>query len=151
MAKDGWDALVAGRAQPRNTTTGSIPKRTRFLIAHENLSLRKFIKNCLQAMGCSIVTELVPQGNILATLVEEKPHVLVVNGETPEMEGWNLVRSLRALPKVNKTKVVVVSGDSDKETLLGAVKAGVDDYILIPFSSSTLAVKIQALFAEQSR
>ncbi|MBI3016256.1 MAG: response regulator [Candidatus Tectomicrobia bacterium] len=109
--------------------------------------MRKLIRGCLKNMGFTTVLDLTPTGNIFRTLVAEKAHVLICNGETPEMKEWELVKLLRNHPEVCKTKVVIVSGNSDKESILGAVRAGVDDYLIIPFSASALEERIRALFA----
>ncbi|MBI2998492.1 MAG: response regulator [Deltaproteobacteria bacterium] len=151
MIKDGLGPLMAGRSQLRKSSTPSLPKGVRFLIAHENLSLRKFIKGCLQSMGGSTILELVPTGNVLNTLVrEEGADVLIVNGEIREMREWNLVKSIRSHPKVNKMKVIVVSGNPDKGSILGAIQAGVDDYIILPFSAVAFEDRIRTLFAKRS-
>ncbi|MBI3016254.1 MAG: response regulator [Candidatus Tectomicrobia bacterium] len=148
MRKDSLNRLVAGKIQPSRKRIVEWPEGIRFLISHENKTVRKFIKGCLKGMGCPTLLELVPTGgNILITVVQEQPHVLICSGETPEMKDWSLVRSIRNHPEVSKTKVIVVSGDSARESILGAVKAGVDDYVILPFSASNFEERVWVLFA----
>jgi len=148
--QNGLDTLMAGRSYLQKNPTAPFPKGVRFLIAHENLSLRKFIKGCLQSMGGTTILEMIPTGNILNTLIrEEGIDVLIVNGEIPEMQEWNLVKLIRSHPKVNKTKVVVISGNPDKDAILGAIQAGIDDYIILPFSAVAFQDRIRTLLAKR--
>ena len=149
MIKDGLGALMGGKTQNQKSPT-PLPRKIRFLIAHENASVRKLIRGCLKTMGFALIIDLNPAGNILSTLTDEKVHVLICNGETPEMENWNLLKLLREHPENCKTKVIVASGNSDKEAILGAVQAGVDDYIIIPFSAALFEERIRALFAKMA-
>ncbi|MBI3014024.1 MAG: hypothetical protein HYY65_02930, partial [Candidatus Tectomicrobia bacterium] len=75
---------MANKAKPRKSPTAPIPEGIRFLIAHENQNIRKFLLGCLQGMGCLNAVEWVPGRAILGTLLDEGAHVLIVNGETPE-------------------------------------------------------------------
>src|SRR3972149_4351350 len=147
MIRSSSTSPLAGKAQLPKGRIVEWPEGVRILVSHENNTVRKFIKGCLKDMGCPTVLELVPAGNILITVVQEQPHVLICSGETPEMKNWDLMRLLRDRPEISKTKVIVVSGNYDKEAILGAVRAGVDDYIILPFSASLLEQRIWALFA----
>lgn len=124
-------------------------RRPRFLVAHENITLRRFIKGWLHELGCLDAVDWAPGKTILATLLEERADALIVDGETPEMRGWKLLKTMHSLPSTRKTKVIVVSGDSTQETIHGAVRAGVDGYVVLPVSVATLENKIRGLFAGQ--
>jgi len=147
MSKEGLGPLMAGKSHLEKQKTTLFPKGVRFVIAHENLSLRKFLKGCLQSVGDATILELIPTGNVLSTLVrEEGVDVLIVNGEISEMREWNLVKSIRSHPKVNKIKIIIVSGNPDKDAILGAIQAGIDDYIILPFSAVAFQDRIRTLF-----
>lgn len=147
MIKGGSNSPVGGKGQSQKARIVEWPEGIRFLVAHENAPVRKFIKGCLKGLGCPTILELIPTGNILSTMVSERPHVLICAGETPEMEDWLLMKSIRRHPDLRRIKVVIVSGDSSKDSILGAVRNGVDDYIILPFSASTLEERICTLFS----
>jgi len=145
------DPMPTEQHNQMKKTTIQAAKTIRFLIAHENRNIRKFIRGCLQGMENFDVVEWIPGQALLGTLLDEKPDVLIANGETPEMGAWKLVKTLRSLPGLKKTKVIIVSGDSCKEIIEEAIQAGVDDYIILPFSATLLEKRIEALFAERSK
>lgn len=149
MIKDGLNSLLAGGSLSKKSGKAPLPQGIRILVAHENSAVRKLIRKCLQTLGATAILDLDPAGNILETLLAENVQVLFCNGETPEMREWGLVKSIREHPAARSAKIVVVSGNSDKEAILGAVQAGVDDYVIIPFSIAVFEDKVRSLFARK--
>ena len=150
MIQKGLNPLLAGRTHRQSKPPIPEAQKIRFLIAHENQTIRKFIRGCLQDMGYLNVVDWIPGTAILGTLLDEKAHVLIVNGESPDIQGWEMVRTLRSLAATCKAKVIIVGGDSSKESIQDAIQAGVDDYIILPFSLSLFEKRITALFAKKS-
>lgn len=152
MNNDGLGPLLAGRSQPSKILGSAPSRRLHFLLAHENLSLRKFIKGSLQNMGAASITEMGATGNVLTTLLREgKTDVLIVSGEIPEMREWKLVKAIRSQEALGRLKVVVVSGNPDRNEILAAIEAGIDDYIILPFSAAAFQDRMRTLLTRRRK
>jgi two-component system chemotaxis response regulator CheY len=64
----------------------------------------------------------------------------------PQMEGIDLLKSIRADKRIGKTPVLLVTAESKKERIVEAAKAGVNDYVVKPFNADTLSAKISRIF-----
>lgn len=139
------------RKQPKtaNPAGRQTVRKVRCLIAHENRTIRRFLRGCLEGIPGFEVAEWIPGDAILGTLLAERASLLIVNGETPEMEEWKLVKRIRALPGAHQVKIMVVSGESSQEVIEKAIVAGVDDYLVLPFSATFLEKRIEGLLAER--
>ncbi|HLC25591.1 MAG TPA: response regulator [bacterium] len=124
-------------------------KQIRFLIVHENAPVRKLIKSILRNMGFTLILEDSSTGNFLGTLKKENVHVLICSGKDSDHENWDWVKTLRTQEHARKTGVMILSSVTDKETILGAIQAGVDDYIVMPFSAQAFEERINALFQKR--
>ncbi|MBI3014333.1 MAG: response regulator [Candidatus Tectomicrobia bacterium] len=135
-----------------NQTDDSIARRSkqvRFLVIHENAPVRKLIKSILRNMGFPTVLEESVAGNFLDTLVKEKVHVLICSGGDPHEQDWDWVKALRAQEHTQKTGVIIISSLTEKDVILDAVRAGVDDYIVMPFSALVFEERIDTLLQKK--
>lgn len=145
-AKNVLNSPGGGTGEAERLPAVGRPGAIRFLVAHENVSVRALLRDSLKGLGFHEVLELVPAAKALEALSEDGVDVLIAGSEIPEMKGWSLLRSIRKDPKLSKTKVLVVTGDGGKETIRDAVQAGADDCIVLPVSEATLEKKVRALF-----
>ena len=81
--------------------------------------------------------------------MREKSYNLVISdwNMTP-MTGFELLREIRADPKLKSTRFIMVTAESKTDNVIAAKKAGVDNYIVKPFNAQTLQHKIQAVFTD---
>ena len=68
----------------------------------------------------------------------------------PAMDGLTLVQQMRQDPQLHGIPVLMVSAEATRDAILRAAKAGADDYLVKPFTSSKLRQKIDALLAKYS-
>lgn len=133
------DWAAAGESSPER-------KQVRILVAHENAPVRKLIKSILRNLGFSTIQESTTTANLLATLGKDPVQILICGGERASQEGWKWVETLHSGSEPGEeTSVVIVSSVSDKETILEAVHAGVDEYIVLPFSALLFEERINTL------
>ena len=64
------------------------------------------------------------------------------------MSGYDLLKEVRADPKLGKTPFIMITAESKTENVIAAKRAGVSNYIVKPFNAETLQSKIAAVFAE---
>ena len=65
------------------------------------------------------------------------------------MTGYDLLKEIRADPKLGKTPFIMITAESKTENVIAAKRAGVSNYIVKPFNAQTLHSKIAAVFAEE--
>jgi two-component system chemotaxis response regulator CheY len=65
------------------------------------------------------------------------------------MSGYDLLRQVRADPDLGQIPFIMVTAESHTASVIAAKKAGVNNYIVKPFSALTMLAKIQAVFAEK--
>lgn len=73
------------------------------------------------------------------------PEVILVDWNMPEMNGLDFVRSVRADPRYQAIRVLMVTTETEKDQLPLALKAGADDYVLKPFTQEIVVEKLQMI------
>jgi two-component system chemotaxis response regulator CheY len=66
------------------------------------------------------------------------------------MTGLELLKNIRAIDKAKDTPVLMVTAEGLADNVVDAVKAGVDNYIVKPFTAETVQQKIEQIFAKRS-
>jgi len=87
----------------------------------------------------------------LAMLDENPPDLVILDIQMPRMDGLGVLRSIRADAKLTSLPVVVLTADASRETVIAAINAGANDYLIkTAFTSEELTRKIRrALKADQ--
>ena len=76
----------------------------------------------------------------LASIARQKPDLILVDWNMPNMDGITLIRKVRETDK--GLPIIMVTTEAEKARVLEAVKAGVNNYVVKPFTAETLAEKI---------
>jgi len=82
----------------------------------------------------------------LPMLIEGDYDFVITDWNMPQMEGIELLKSIRADKRICKIPVLLVTAESKKERIVEAAKAGVNDYVVKPFNADTLSAKIARIF-----
>jgi two-component system chemotaxis response regulator CheY len=77
----------------------------------------------------------------------ETVNFVITDWNMPEMDGLTLVTNIRAMDKYKSLPVLMVTTRSVKEDIVEAMKAGVNSYIVKPFTPETLKAKIDQILA----
>ncbi|MEZ4223543.1 MAG: response regulator [Polyangiaceae bacterium] len=81
----------------------------------------------------------------LAECIEDPPDVILSDVQMPRMDGWQLLRMIRARPTLARTPVVFLTSlDGDAERLKG-YQLGVDAYVPKPFRPEELLLRVRRL------
>jgi len=120
--------------------------KLRVLIADSTASLRQFIKYALEDHFPGVVTEMANNGkNIQQRLDSTSYDLIIYEKEMPMLDGITLLEWLRNHEKLKKTPFILMSADSDEESLKKAIQLGADAYILKPFKVDNLVKKVAAI------
>lgn len=122
------------------------PPDARILVVDDMSTMRRIIKTILNQLGYSNVDEAENGKQALAKLKNEKYDFVITDWNMPEMDGLTLVKEIRNDPDLKHLPVLMVTAEAKKENVLEALKAGVNNYIVKPFTPEVLKEKMEKIF-----
>ena len=113
----------------------------KILVVDDSTTMRRIICNSLRAAG---FTDLVEAGDGNEALKQVAGVELVLTDwNMPGMDGLSLVKALRSQASTSRVPIIMVTSEGAREEVMEALAAGVNDYIVKPFSRDILAVKVK--------
>jgi two-component system chemotaxis response regulator CheY len=116
------------------------------LVVDDSATMRRIVANALKAIGYADVVEAGDGKEALAKM-DSTIEMVITDWNMPNMGGLDLVKHLRGNPKTAKTPILMVTTRSVKEDILEALEAGVNSYILKPFTPQVLKEKLDQVSA----
>jgi two-component system, chemotaxis family, chemotaxis protein CheY len=120
----------------------------RVLVVDDFATMRRIMKNILKQIGFKYVCEAENGKEALNELRKEKTGLVLCDWNMPEMPGIELLNQVRADEQLKSTPFVMVTAEAKKENILEAVRAGVNNYIVKPFTAETVMEKLKNVFPE---
>lgn len=121
-------------------------KDMKILIVDDFSTMRRIIKNLLRDLGYNNSAEADDGKTGLPMLQSGNFDFLVTDWNMPGMSGIELLRAVRADEKLKDLPVLMVTAESKREQIVEAAEAGVNGYIVKPFTATTLKEKIDKIF-----
>mgnify|MGYP000952895428 FL=1 len=121
-------------------------KGMKILVVDDFSTMRRIIRNLLRDLGFSNVEEADDGSTALPLLKSGKFDFLVTDWNMPIMEGIDLVRAIRADDNLRELPILMVTAEARREQIVAAAEAGVNGYIVKPFTAQTLEQKISKIF-----
>jgi len=113
----------------------------RVLIADDSSTMRKILLRSLGAIGVTDVTEAADGNEALAAFAAARFDMVLTDWNMPGKSGLEVLQTIRA---TNKTvPVIMVTTEADKSRVLEAIRSGVSDYLVKPFTAEMLREKLQ--------
>ena len=120
----------------------------KILLVDDSRTIRNIQKNVLAQLGYTDVLEAADGLEALKQIAAGQPNLLLIDWNMPNMDGLTLVRKIR---ETNRTlPLIMCTTEAEKSRVLEAIKAGVNNYVVKPFTADTLAEKINATLARMS-
>lgn len=121
-------------------------KNIKILIVDDFSTMRRIVKNLLNDLGFFNTTEA-DDGNTALVELRKGPFDLVITDwNMPGMAGIDLLRQVRADAALAKTPVLMVTAEAKREQIIEAAQAGVNGYVIKPFTAGTLSDKLSKIF-----
>ena len=117
----------------------------RFLIVDDSSTMRRIIINTLNKLGYSDFLEASNGREGLDRMVNGNVDLIITDWNMPEMNGIDFVRNLRSTPQGKSVPVLMVTTNAANADVAEALKAGVNNYVVKPFTAETLKEKINAV------
>jgi len=119
----------------------------RFLIVDDSSTMRRIIINTLSKLGHEDVAEAGNGKEGLEQLNAGPVDVIITDWNMPEMSGIDFIRAVRAMPEIKDTPVLMVTTNAASDDIVEALKAGVNSYVVKPFTPATMKEKLEAFGA----
>jgi two-component system chemotaxis response regulator CheY len=120
--------------------------KTRFLVVDDFSTMRRIVRNLLKELGYTNVDEAEDGALGLAKLRSEKFDFVISDWNMPNMDGLEMLKSIRADPALAKLPVLMVTAEAKKENIIAAAQAGASGYVVKPFTAATLDEKLAKIF-----
>lgn len=126
----------------------AVDKNMNILVVDDYQTMIRIIKNLLKQLGFNNIDEATDGGSAL-TKIGEKPYGLIISDWNMEpMTGLQLLREVRADPKLKSIPFIMVTAESKSENVVAAKEAGVSNYIVKPFNAETLKTKMVSVLGD---
>jgi two-component system, chemotaxis family, chemotaxis protein CheY len=118
---------------------------TRFLIVDDFSTMRRIVRNLLKEIGFANAEEA-EDGQIALNMLKSTKFDFVVSDiNMPNMNGFELLKSIRADDSLKGLPVLMVTAEAKKEDIVAAAQGGASGYIVKPFTKATLEEKVQKI------
>ena len=133
------DAAPAPEDEQTNRASGS---RARILLVDDNADMRAYTARLLRADW--LVETFADGEGALDAARTDRPDLVVTDVMLPGLDGFGLLRALRADPHLADIPVIMLSARAGEEARIEGFDAGADDYVCKPFSGLELRARVRA-------
>lgn len=120
--------------------------KIKVLVVDDFSTMRRILKNILKQIGFSDIEEAEDGNTALVRLRLGGFGLVVSDWNMPNMTGLDLLKAIRADNDLNKMPVLMVTAEAKKENVMDAIQAGVNNYVVKPFTAAALKEKIEKIF-----
>lgn len=119
---------------------------SRILIADDDPLLRALLQHRLGADGHTVIA-LEDGGDVLRSVAALKPDLIVLDAMMPVVDGFEILRRLKARPDPDPTPVIMLTALKRDADIVGALELGAADYLVKPFIPDELSQRIRRVLA----
>jgi len=120
----------------------------KILIVDDFATMRKIIKNILLQLGFKDILEADDGTTALEFLKKQKVDLIISDWNMPKMPGIELLKTVRKNEDLKDIKFIMVTAEAQKESVVEAIKHGVNQYVIKPFTPETLKEKLEKVFGD---
>jgi PAS domain S-box-containing protein len=135
------DELIPVPCPPLAGSDANGENRPTVLVADDNSDMRQYL---VRLLGERYEVIAVPDGQAaLASAQEHPPDLVLSDVMMPNLDGFGLLRELRAGPKTRTIPIIMLSARAGEESRVEGMERGADDYLIKPFSARELLARVQ--------
>jgi len=123
-----------------------LDKNMKILIVDDFSTMRRIIKNLLRDLGFSNTQEADDGVTALPMLKSGDFDFLITDWNMPGMSGIDLLRAVREDERLATLPVLMVTAEAKRDQIVEAAQAGVNGYVVKPFTAAALKEKIEKIF-----
>ncbi len=114
------------------------------LIVDDSSAMRAFLRLTLKGAGFR-TAEAQNGKEGLRSLEGDRPDLVLLDWNMPEMDGFSMLRAMRADPRWKNVKVMMVTTETEMAEMARALGAGADEYVMKPFTREIILEKLEIL------
>lgn len=120
------------------------------LIVDDQNSVRQMTRMTLEELGFKHIHEAENGVQAMETASVQPLDLIISDFNMPEMDGLGLLRAVRGHPVARKVPFILLTGRGDRELVVKAAQAGVNNYLVKPFTAEILRGKIEQVIGKLS-
>lgn len=120
-------------------------KNMKILVVDDFSTMRRIIKNLLRDLGFNNTQEADDGSTALPMLQKGDFDFVVTDWNMPGMQGIDLLKAIRADDNLKHIPVLMVTAEAKREQIIAAAQAGVNGYVVKPFTAATLKEKLDKI------
>ncbi|WKX25354.1 chemotaxis response regulator CheY [Tatumella ptyseos] len=121
-------------------------KSLNFLVVDDFTTMRRIVRNLLKELGFTNVDEAEDGQDALTKLQAGKFDFVISDWNMPNMDGLDLLKTLRGQERFANLPVLMVTAEAKKENIIAAAQAGASGYVVKPFTAAILEEKLNKIF-----
>ena len=123
-------------------------KNMKIIVVDDFSTMRRIIKNILRQLELNNVQEADDGATAWPKIQSEPFDLVITDWNMPKMSGLELLKNIRNDDNLKDIPVLMVTAEALKENIIEAVKAGVSNYIIKPFTAETMQEKLEKIFGD---
>jgi len=120
----------------------------KIMLVDDSKTMRSIQKSVLGQLGYTEIEEACDGQDALSKVVAFQPDLLLVDWNMPNMDGITFVKHFRGTNKT--TPIIMVTTESEKTRVIEAIKAGVNNYVVKPFTPDALSQRITETLSKKA-
>lgn len=117
----------------------------KILVVDDQFSVRQMTRLALEKIGVRMIHEAENGQDALLTALAQPLDLIISDFNMPEMDGIGLLRAVRGHQAIRKLPFILITGRGDRELVVKAAQAGVNNYVVKPFDETILRQKMEAV------
>lgn len=117
-------------------------KEMRILVVDDFPTMRRIVRTLLKELGYNNIEEAEDGAIALGKLRSGGFDFVVSDWNMPNMDGLEMLKSIRADAALSALPVLMVTAEAKKENVIAAAQAGANGYVVKPFTAATLDEKL---------
>ena len=118
----------------------------KILVVDDFSTMRRIVRNLLRDLGFNNIEEADDGNTALPMLRNGKFDFLVTDWNMPGMSGMELLQAVRADENLKHLPILMVTAEAKRDQIVAAAQAGVNGYVVRPFTAAVLKDKIEKIF-----
>ena len=120
--------------------------KMKVLVVDDFSTMRRIVKNILKQLGFERIEEAEDGEQAYSKLSSDGFQFVVSDWNMPNMDGISLLKKVRSDPALKNMPFLMVTAEAEKEKVIEAIKAGVNNYVVKPFTAEILKEKMEKIF-----
>lgn len=117
----------------------------RVLVIDDSRAMRSILTKIMSEIGCDVVTAAHGREGLDRLEEDDGISLVLVDWNLPEMNGYEFVTAVRSAPEYDDVRLIMVTTETERASVTKALEAGVDEYVMKPFTKATILEKLSLL------